>query len=46
MDFIEKTLHALPKLWKRFLDPDSGKESVYWSENQIFLDFYEKTVDS
>ena len=35
-----------PKLWKRFLDSDSGKESVYWSENQTFSDFYEKTVDS
>ncbi len=32
--------------WKRFVDPDSEKELVYWSENKKFSDFYEKTVDS
>ena len=39
-------LWVIPEPWKRFLDPDSGKESVYWSENQTFSDIYEKTVDS
>ena len=40
----EKSTPHIPEAWKRFLDPDSGKESVYWSENQTFSDFYEKTV--
>jgi len=40
----EKSIARIPEAWKRFLDPDSGKESVYWSENQTFSDFYEKTV--
>ena len=40
----ETSIARIPEAWKRFLDPDSGKESVYWSENQTFLDFYEKTV--
>ena len=42
----EKSIARIPEAWKRFLDPDSGKESVYWSENQTFSNFYEKTVDS
>ena len=42
----EESIARIPEAWKRFLDPDSGKESVYWSENQTFSDFYEKTVDS
>ena len=56
-DFYEKTVDSLVflggeliarifNMWKRFLDPDSGKELVYWSENQAFSDFCEKTVDS
>ena len=39
-----ESIARTPEAWKRFFDPDSGK-SVYWSENQIFSDFYEKTVD-
>ena len=42
----EESIARIPESWKRFLNPDSGKESVYWSENQTFSDFYEKTVDS
>ena len=42
----EKSIARIPEPWKRFLDPDSGKKSMYWSENQMFSDFYEKTVDS
>ena len=41
-----ESIARIPEPWKRFLDPDSGKESVYWSENQKFSDFYEKIVDS
>ena len=43
----EKSIARIPEAWKCFLDPDSGKwDVVYWSENQTFSDFYEKTVDS
>ena len=28
-----------PEPWKRYLDPDSGKKSVYWSENPKMFDF-------
>ena len=41
-----ESIARIPEPWKCFLDPDSGKESVYWSENQTFSDFYEKTVNS
>ena len=34
----EESIARIPESWKRFLDPDSGKESVYWSENfRIFM---------
>ena len=42
----EKSIARIPEPWKRFPDPDSGKVVGYWSENQTFSDFYEKTVDS
>ena len=41
-----ESIARIPEPLKRFFDPDSGKESVYWNENQTFSDFYEKIVDS
>ena len=35
----EKSIARIPESWKRFLDPNSGKESVYWSENKHFWIF-------
>ena len=29
----KKSIARIPEPWKRFLDPDLEKESVYWSEN-------------
>ena len=34
-----ESIARIPEPWKRFLDPDSGKESVYWSENRKFFGF-------
>ena len=34
-----ESIAHIPEPWKRFLDPDSGKESVYWSENRKFFGF-------
>ena len=30
----EESIAHIPEAWKRFLDPDSGKRFVYWSENR------------
>ena len=43
---IQKNFPRISEAWKRFIDPDSEKELVYWSENQTFSDFYKKTFDS
>ncbi len=32
-----ESIARIPEPWKCFLDPDSGKESVHWSENQQIL---------
>jgi hypothetical protein len=41
--FLEgESIARIPEPWKRFLDPDSGKELVYWSENQTFRIFMRK----
>ena len=41
-----ESIARIPEPWKRFLDPDSGMESVKWSEKQTISEFYEKNVES
>ena len=34
-----ESIARIPKAWKRFPDPESENQSVYWSENRKFFNF-------
>ena len=41
LGFSRRGIARIPESWKRFLNSDSGKKSMYWSENQfIYVNTY------